>query len=158
MVDAVGALAHAEVDVWPPIQKASGSVLTALPDDRNPHRIPSHGRPTSRLAFQRNRIIRYNRPVARTISATTAAKRFREVLNDVEHRGETFEVERHGRAVARIGPTEPGHRRMNWKEALARLHAGPSPDADFARDLEELRQQVEPLPQNPWARSSTAPS
>ena len=53
----------------------------------------------------RNRIIRYDCSVVRTISATTAVKRFREVLNDVEYRRETFEVERHGRPVARIGPT-----------------------------------------------------
>ena len=92
--------------------------------------------------------------MAKTINATTAAKRFREVLNDVEHRGETFEVERHGRPVARIGPTaQAAHRRLSWKEALALLNAGPSPDADFAKDLQELRQQVELPPEDPWARS-----
>jgi antitoxin (DNA-binding transcriptional repressor) of toxin-antitoxin stability system len=106
-----------------------------------------------------NRIIRYYCIVARTISATTAAKRFREVLNDVEHRGETFEVERHGRPVARIGPTEEGApRRVGWKDALSLLSAGPAPDPDFATDLEEVRRRVEKLPEDPWARSSTAPS
>ena len=98
-------------------------------------------------------------PVARTISATTAAKRFREVLNDVEHRGETFEVERHGRAIARIGPTEEvAARRVAWKDALALLTAGPLPDPEFAADLAEIKRHLEPLPGNPWARSSTAPS
>jgi antitoxin (DNA-binding transcriptional repressor) of toxin-antitoxin stability system len=96
--------------------------------------------------------------VARTISATTAAKHFREVLNDVEHRGETFQVERHGRLVARIGPAErTAAGRVRWKEALARLSAGPIPDPDFAADLEEVRRQVERLPEDPWGRSSTAP-
>jgi antitoxin (DNA-binding transcriptional repressor) of toxin-antitoxin stability system len=97
--------------------------------------------------------------VARTISATTAAKRFREVLNDVEYRRETFEVERHGRPVARIGPTEQGAgRQVSWKDALALLRAGPVPDADFATDLEQVRRDVEGLPEDPWAPSSTAPS
>jgi len=41
---------------------------------------------------------------------------------------------------------------VSWKEALALLNAGPSPDADFARDLQELRQQVELPPEDPWAR------
>ena len=97
--------------------------------------------------------------VARTISATTAAKRFREVLNDVEYRRETFEVERHGRPVARIGPTERGAgRQVSWKDALTLLRAGPVPDADFATDLEQVRRDVEGLPEDPWAPSSTAPS
>ena len=74
-------------------------------------------------------------------------------MNDVQHRGETFEVERHGRPVARIGPTEQAaHRRVSWKKALALLNAGPSADADFATDLQELRQQVELPPEDPWAR------
>ncbi|HYW90766.1 MAG TPA: prevent-host-death protein [Chloroflexota bacterium] len=97
--------------------------------------------------------------MTRTISATTAAKRFREVLNDVEHRGETFEVERHGRPVARIGPTErTAASRVRWKDALALLSAGPMPDADFAADLDGVRTQIGTLPKDPWERSSTAPS
>jgi hypothetical protein len=97
--------------------------------------------------------------VVRTISATTAAKRFREVLNDVEHRAETFEVERHGKAIARIGPMEPALAgRVAWKDALALLNAGPLPDPEFAADVEEIRRHFEALPSNPWAHSSTAPS
>lgn len=97
--------------------------------------------------------------VVRIISATTAAKRFREVLNDVEHRAETFEVERHGKAIARIGPTEQASARgVAWKEALALLNAGPVPDPEFAADLDEIRRHLEALPGNPWARSSTPPS
>jgi hypothetical protein len=57
-------------------------------------------------------------------------KRFREVLNDVA---------RHGRPVARIGPSEHAAQ-------LAFLSAGPVPDADFATDLEEVSRQVEGLP------------
>jgi antitoxin (DNA-binding transcriptional repressor) of toxin-antitoxin stability system len=97
--------------------------------------------------------------VTRTITATTAAKRFREVLNDVEHRGETFEVERHGRPVARIGPTEQtASSRVRWKDALALLTAGPMPDADFVADLDDVRRKIGTLPEDPWVRSSTAAS
>ena len=97
--------------------------------------------------------------MVRTISATTAAKRFREVLNDVEHRAETFEVERHGKAIARIGPTDQASARgLAWKDALPLLKAGPLPDPEFAADLDEIRRHLEALPGNPWARSSTVPS
>lgn len=110
-------------------------------------------------AGAKNRIIRYHWAVVKSISATTAAKRFREVLNDVEHRGEIFEVERHGRPVARIGPTQRvAHRGVSWKEALPLLSAGPTPDAEFPTDLEEVKRQVQRLAEDPCGRSSTAPS
>jgi hypothetical protein len=97
--------------------------------------------------------------VTRTISATVAAKRFREVLNEVEFERQTFEVERHGRAVARIGPTEGGGRsQRTWKDVLAVLRAGPLPDPRFAQDVEDLRRHVDALPRDPWAPSSTARS
>lgn len=89
----------------------------------------------------------------RNITATAAAKHFREVLDAVEHRGDTFQVERHGRPVATIGPAEGGvGRRVSWAEARAALLAGPRPDDDFASDLAEVRLQVGVLPPDPWAR------
>jgi antitoxin (DNA-binding transcriptional repressor) of toxin-antitoxin stability system len=97
--------------------------------------------------------------VSRTISATTAAKRFREVLNDVERAGEVFEVERHGRPVARIGPTDrAAASRAVWKVVQAQLTSGPLPDTGFADDLYAVKQLVGRLPNHPWARSSTAQS
>ena len=44
----------------------------------------------------------------KTVSATEAARRFAGVLDEVEARGETFVVVRHGRAIARIGPAGAG--------------------------------------------------
>ena len=38
------------------------------------------------------------------ISATDAARRFSEILDAVEHRGESFVIVRKGRPVARMGP------------------------------------------------------
>jgi antitoxin (DNA-binding transcriptional repressor) of toxin-antitoxin stability system len=81
------------------------------------------------------------------------------VLNEVEYRGETFEVERHGQAVARITPTESGARgRPLWRDVAALLVAGPLPDSDFARDLDEVRRDAGRLPDDPWAHSSIARS
>jgi antitoxin (DNA-binding transcriptional repressor) of toxin-antitoxin stability system len=44
----------------------------------------------------------------RNLTATEAARRFADVLDAVELRGETFVVVRRGRAVARIGPAGAG--------------------------------------------------
>jgi hypothetical protein len=43
----------------------------------------------------------------RTISATMAAREFREVLDAVEHAGETFRIERHGSPVDRMADKRP---------------------------------------------------
>jgi antitoxin (DNA-binding transcriptional repressor) of toxin-antitoxin stability system len=97
--------------------------------------------------------------VTKTVSATVAARHFREILNEVERARETFQVERHGRPVASIGPAEGTARpRVVWKDALALLANGPSADPYFAADLDRLTGQVDSLPADPWARSSTAQS
>lgn len=94
----------------------------------------------------------------RIITATSAAKNFREVLNAVEHDGEAFRVERHGRAVAEIGPTSGGGSPSRWGDVKDALLSGPQPDAAFEADLMALRQTVGTLPQDPWAPSSTPQS
>lgn len=95
--------------------------------------------------------------MVKRITATTAAKRLREVLNEVELNGETFEVERHGKVVAQIRPARgEGSRGMSFGELLQWLRDNP-PDPDFARDLKEIRRSVPPIPADydPWERSQT---
>jgi antitoxin (DNA-binding transcriptional repressor) of toxin-antitoxin stability system len=70
----------------------------------------------------------------RALSATDAARRFSELLDAVEHRGESFLVLRHGQAVARIEPEGAA----NGKLVKELLRAG-GPDDDWASDLAELR-------------------
>jgi prevent-host-death family protein len=72
------------------------------------------------------------------LSATDASRRFSEVLDDVERRGESYLVVRHGRAVATIGPARCGARK-SLKEAL-RAHR---PDDAWADELRELREGIE---------------
>jgi len=71
----------------------------------------------------------------KSLTATEAARKFTEVLDAVESRGETFLVVRHGRAVARIGPAGGGHgaavkevlrtapHDQGWVEDLKRMRA-----------------------------------
>jgi hypothetical protein len=39
------------------------------------------------------------------------------------------------------------------REALALLAAGPLPDPDFAQDMEVVRADIGPVPEDPWAQS-----
>ena len=80
------------------------------------------------------------------ISATDASKRFADMLDAVEHRGETFTVVRRGRAIATIAPAH----RTTVGELRAFLTANP-PDPEWAEELEDLRRFVGPAPTaDPW--------
>jgi antitoxin (DNA-binding transcriptional repressor) of toxin-antitoxin stability system len=76
----------------------------------------------------------------RRLTATEAARRFSDLLDAVERSGETFIVERRGRAIASIAPaaalsgrtlkellrSHPADRR--WPEELRELRAGLVPE------------------------------
>jgi prevent-host-death family protein len=68
------------------------------------------------------------------ISATDASKRFADVLDAVEHRGETFTVVRRGKVVAAIAPARSG----TGADLRRILHAHP-PDDRWSEDLRDLR-------------------
>ena len=78
------------------------------------------------------------------LSATDASRRFSEVLDDVDRGGESYVVVRHGRAVATIGPASGGTGKA-LKEAL-RVNL---PDGDWAREVRELRESMDPVT-DPW--------
>ena len=72
----------------------------------------------------------------RRLTATEAARRFSNVLDEVEHDGDMFLVERRGRVIASLAPaaaaagrsvkallrSQPADKR--WPEDLAQLRAG----------------------------------
>ena len=80
----------------------------------------------------------------RTLSATDAARRFSELLDAVERRGESFLVLRRGHAVARIEPA----RAANGKLVKEILRTNP-PDGDWANELRELRASLG-IEERPW--------
>ena len=69
-----------------------------------------------------------------SLTATEAARRFSELLDAVEERGETFLVARRGRTVARIAPAAAA----SGKE-LKELLRSSRPDAAWQQELQELR-------------------
>ena len=87
------------------------------------------------------------------LSATEASRRFSELLDEVEHGGESYLVVRHGRVVATIGPAE----RQTGK-ALRDVLRTHRPDTAWAEELKELRHGLEPVT-DPWlGRFSIPPS
>ena len=70
----------------------------------------------------------------RKVSATEAARKFSDLLDQVEREGETFVIERRGRAVASIAPASAVSGRT--VKELLRSH---SPDPTWAGDVAELR-------------------
>lgn len=68
------------------------------------------------------------------LTATEAARRFAELLDDVESRGETFVIVRGERAVARIGPAGAG-----WGAAVKELLRSAPPDPAWAEDVGRMR-------------------
>ena len=69
-----------------------------------------------------------------SLTATEAARRFSELLDAVEERGETFLVSRRGRTVARIAPAAAA----SGKE-LKELLRSSRPDAAWQQELREIR-------------------
>jgi antitoxin (DNA-binding transcriptional repressor) of toxin-antitoxin stability system len=74
----------------------------------------------------------------RRVSATEAARQFSDLLDQVERDGETFVVERRGRAVASIAPAAA----VSGRTVKELLRSQP-PDPTWVRELAELRGLVE---------------
>jgi prevent-host-death family protein len=68
------------------------------------------------------------------ISATDAARRFAEILDGVEHRGESYTIVRRGRAVAHLEPLAVG-----GGDEVRRLLARHRPDRSWRSELEAMR-------------------
>lgn len=80
------------------------------------------------------------------MTATEASRRFSEVLNRVAV-GEEIELTRNGAPVAVISPPRA---RLVSAESFRELLAGaPSPDAEFASELRDIRDNAGP-PRDPW--------
>lgn len=72
------------------------------------------------------------------VTATDAARRFADLLDAVEHRGERYTITRRGKVVAHIEPITRG--RGSDAKALLRRHR---PDARWADELDSVRDLLE---------------
>lgn len=71
------------------------------------------------------------------MSATDASRGFSELLDAVEHRGESFRILRRGRIVALVVPP-----RTFGRDDLAGLFSRHRPDEAWGHDLAQLRDLV----------------
>lgn len=71
----------------------------------------------------------------KNLTATELARQLSGVLDEVEHRGESFVVSRNGRSIAELKPTK----KSGTVGDLLKLLEEYPPDPDWARDLAEAR-------------------
>ena len=71
------------------------------------------------------------------LSATETARRFSDLLDAVEYRGESFVISRKGRAVAVVSPAQP----RSGKELKRFLRKHPPYEA-WADELREMRETL----------------
>jgi prevent-host-death family protein len=78
------------------------------------------------------------------LSATQVAREFSAVVNRVDA-GEEIEVVRNGAPVVAMRPATSGSliSAARWDELMRSI---PSPDEDFARDVEAAREEIGPPP------------
>ncbi len=84
------------------------------------------------------------------ISATDAVREFSELLNRVKFRGERYIIERSGKPVARIEPTDPSPRRRTLSELgdlLDKLPRLGNELESFAADIDVIRRERLRLPE-----------
>ena len=84
------------------------------------------------------------------ISATDAVRDFSDLLNRVRFRGEHYIIERTGKPMARIEPTDPSPRRATLSELGRLLNALPRLGDElesFAADTEGTRREQLRLPE-----------
>jgi prevent-host-death family protein len=73
----------------------------------------------------------------KTVNATEAARNFSEMLDGVEHRGQTYVVTRGGKPVARITPVPTANGRR-----VKRLLRDHQLDADWPAEVAALRAEL----------------
>lgn len=86
--------------------------------------------------------------MAERITATDAARNLSDFLNRVRYKGESFLITRNGEEVGMLSPIATGSPKTVG-HLLALLERG-FPDEQFAADLEEIRREQPPLPEDPW--------
>jgi antitoxin (DNA-binding transcriptional repressor) of toxin-antitoxin stability system len=87
------------------------------------------------------------------IAATDAAKNFGGLVDRVREEGATYVIERHGRAVAQIGPVQSAEPRT-LRNFVEMMRAMPKLDEETLRYIEEgvAASNRPEVPQNPWER------
>jgi antitoxin (DNA-binding transcriptional repressor) of toxin-antitoxin stability system len=84
------------------------------------------------------------------ISASTAARSLSEILNRVRYKGESFVVERGGKAICEISPVAPVN--FNGIDLAELLLSVPAPDKEYLDLVEALNANQSTVEKSPWRR------
>ena len=84
------------------------------------------------------------------ISATDAVRGFSELLNRVRYRGESFIVERGGKAICEILPACPP--KFSGAELASLLRSLPKPDEEYLALVEDLIARQPKVAESGWER------
>jgi len=84
------------------------------------------------------------------ISATETVRRFSELMNRVRYRGESFVVERGGKSICEILPTQPP--RFSGRELTDLLRSLPKPDEEYFTLVENLMARQSKVAESKWPR------
>src|SRR5271170_4882172 len=78
------------------------------------------------------------------VTATEAARKFSEILNRVAYKGESFVVERSGRAICEISPIVNG-KKFTAADFAEMIKSAPRPDDQYFEDVEEIIRNRQPI-------------
>jgi antitoxin (DNA-binding transcriptional repressor) of toxin-antitoxin stability system len=84
------------------------------------------------------------------ISATEAARSFSKLMNRVCYHGESFIVERSGKPICEILPTQPA--RFSGADLASLLRSMPHPDEEYLDIVEELLTKQPTVAKSGWRR------
>lgn len=85
------------------------------------------------------------------LSASEAASRFSDLLDQIQTHGESFSIMRDGREIAQLhgAPERP---QGTVRAVVQWLLAERTRDSGFADDLEEIQASQPPMGEDPWGR------
>jgi antitoxin (DNA-binding transcriptional repressor) of toxin-antitoxin stability system len=84
------------------------------------------------------------------ITATQTARRFSELMNRVRYRGESFVVERGGKAICEILPVRPAS--FSGRELAELLQSLPQPDEEYLGLVARLAAKQSKVAASKWPR------
>jgi antitoxin (DNA-binding transcriptional repressor) of toxin-antitoxin stability system len=89
-------------------------------------------------------------PAKTRITATEASRKFSEILNRVKFKGESFIVERNGKPICEISPSESEG--LSTQELVEVLRSGPWPDKGYFKIFEEITRNQPTVAPSAWER------
>ncbi|MFN2425634.1 MAG: type II toxin-antitoxin system Phd/YefM family antitoxin [Candidatus Binatia bacterium] len=84
------------------------------------------------------------------VTATEAARNFSDLVNRASYQGETFVIERGGRALCQLGPLDA--RRCTGADLLTLLSSLPRPHEEFLDAVEAVSRDQRPVEKSPWEK------